>query len=270
VNLDDVYNPLDKQHLADSIARAFFQRPVLRLPPPERFHGAGIYAIYYKGSYPLYAEFSKSLRRMADAVKKVDFSEQPVPIYIGKSDAPGRRKGASVSERGATGSKELDSEGRGELEEAREFLTKKPTHRKLYNRLVKHSKSINAATNLDVSDFFCRYMLVDEIWVPLGEARLVELFKPLWNVLIEGFGSNPEGGGRKNTARPVWDILHPGRKDSLGIRVNPESEASIVDALRKAETIEELRSAIDAHRRARLAFNKAQHSDGDPAEESDE
>jgi hypothetical protein len=144
------------------------------------------------------------------------------------------------------------------LEEAQEFLTKKPEHRKLYDRLVKHSKSISLAKNLNLTDFFCRYMLVDEIWVPLGEARLLEMFRPLWNVLIEGFGSNPEGGGRTNTARPVWDILHPGRKEYLSVRVDKAVEGALVRGLREATTASMLEAAIVEHRKARLAFNRSQ------------
>ena len=102
-----------------------------------------------------------------------------------------------------------------------ELLVHKPKHTKLFARLRKHAASIGAVNNLRLGDFKCRYMLVDEIWVALGEARLVALFTPVWNVLVEGFGSNVEGGGRERTARSVWDILHPGRKDSLAIQVAP-------------------------------------------------
>ncbi len=99
-------------------------------------------------------------------------------------------------------------------------------------------------------------MLVDEIWVPLGEARLVDWFRPIWNVTVEGFGSKVEGGGRTTTARSVWDILHPGRKESLGIQVGSSVETKIVTALRDAKTIEQLRAAIKAHRDARRLFAK--------------
>lgn len=81
--------------------------------------------------------------------------------------------------------------------------------------------------------------------------QLVEWFRPLWNVLIEGFGSNVEGGGKKETARSVWDILHPGRKESLGIQVRLEVEKAIVASLRNAKTIGELRAAITEHREAK-------------------
>lgn len=137
------------------------------------------------------------------------------------------------------------------------MLVHKPKHTKLFARLRKHAASIGAVNNLRLGDFKCRYMLVDEIWVALGEARLVALFTPVWNVLVEGFGSNVEGGGRERTARSVWDILHPGRKDSLAIQVAPELEANILTGLRSARSIEELKAAIKLHREAKRQFAEA-------------
>ena len=250
------YNPLGRTHLADSIAREFFKRPLAPLPP-ESFPGAGIYAIYYGGDFPLYTPVACSLRAYESATAKkptATITNQPIPLYIGKSDPPGSRKGLFT---GASGKDAKAGGGEAVDEQTEELLTETPTHRKLFGRLTKHSKSISAANNLKLTDFKCRYMLVDEIWVPLGEARLVATFKPIWNVLIEGFGSNVEGGGRNDTARSVWDILHPGRKEGLGIQVAPEEEHSILNALRHAKDTEELALAIARHRDAKKKFAKA-------------
>jgi hypothetical protein len=243
VSEERVYNPLDKDHLAESIVREFFKLRLHPLPPADPFTGAGIYALYYKGDFLLYRNVAQSLWEFTDRVSQ----EQPTPIYIGKSDPPGSRKG--IFEEGG-------DDGQEGEEEAREVLTTRPKHRKLFVRLRQHAASISATKNLRLKDFECRYMLVDEVWVPLGEARLVNWFRPLWNVLIEGFGSNVEGGGRSTTARPVWDILHPGRKESLGIRVAPEIEDRVVSDLRSASTLNALHAAIKAHRDAKLAFRK--------------
>src|SRR5882672_7765525 len=160
---DRTYNPLDKDHLAESIVREFFKGQLHPLPPSESFAGAGIYALYYQGAFPLYSRISTSLIHFL-ASESESTEDQPIPIYIGKSDPPGSRKG-----------------------------------------LFEHAASISAAQNLKIADFQCRYMLVDEVWLALGEARLVDWFRPVWNVLIEGFGSKVEGGGRGSTARSVWD-----------------------------------------------------------------
>lgn len=231
------YNPLDKQQLAESIVREFFKRKPEPLPP-GRFEGAGIYALYYRGPFPLYSQASRSFRDF-----EANVLNEPTPIYVGKSDPPGSRKGAMLEEQ-------------DEAEESKEVLALKPKHRKLHERLCQHAKSIGETTNLRLEDFFCRHILVDEIWVPLGEARLLEWFRPVWNVLIEGFGSKVEGGGREKTARSVWDILHPGRKENLGIQVAPELESKIVTDLRSATNFAELRVAIKAHHLAKLDFRR--------------
>lgn len=244
MNDERIYNPLDKVHLAESIVREFFKGKLHPLPPAESFAGAGIYALYYKGDFPLYRTIAESMKRFKPAQSELS-EEQPIPIYIGKSDPPGSRKGGF----------EEESSEEGE-EEAEEILAAKPKHRKLHERLRQHGTSISMATNLKQSDFLCRYMLVDEVWVSLGEARLVDWFKPVWNVLIEGFGSKVEGGGRTTTARSVWDILHPGRKENLGIQVSRDIEAKVVGNLRGAKNMVELRAAIKAHYHAKRQFRK--------------
>lgn len=78
------YNPLDKKNLAESVANALLARPVYSLPPPDRFVGAGIYAIYYVGGdLPSY-------RRIAELNREGRFA---APIYIGKAVPPGARSG---------------------------------------------------------------------------------------------------------------------------------------------------------------------------------
>jgi hypothetical protein len=71
---EKIFNPLDKRNPGESIATAIFKRevfPLKKLPP---FEGAGIYAIYYKGNFPLYKKISEK--------NKKDFVQ---PIYAGKA-----------------------------------------------------------------------------------------------------------------------------------------------------------------------------------------
>lgn len=89
------YNPLDKGSIGDNIVRELAGRPILPLPAPksklrglsareDAFDGAGIYALYYVGDFPAYA-------RIAAANGEERFT---TPIYIGKADPQGGRKGA--------------------------------------------------------------------------------------------------------------------------------------------------------------------------------
>ena len=54
--------------------RFFNGTPVVNLPPPERFTGAGVYALYYTGKYKPYAKYGE-LNRLA----------YNRPIYVGKA-----------------------------------------------------------------------------------------------------------------------------------------------------------------------------------------
>ncbi len=47
--------------------------------------------------------------------------------------------------------------------------------------------------------------------LPLAESLLVEMYCPLWNQKIDGFGNHDPGKGRYNQQRSAWDIIHPGR-----------------------------------------------------------
>ena len=76
------FNPLDKSNLGESVAEAMLHQPVGALPP-EPFIGAGIYAIYYIGDFPLYEEIAKKNRN--------DLYHWP--IYVGKAVPAGARKG---------------------------------------------------------------------------------------------------------------------------------------------------------------------------------
>jgi hypothetical protein len=82
----------------------------------------------------------------------------------------------------------------------------------LRDRLRTHANSIDGAENLNVADFQYRALVVDDIWIPLGENMLIEEFKPIWNLIIDGFGNKTPGARRDTQYRSTWDVLHPGRK----------------------------------------------------------
>ncbi len=169
------YNPLDKVNLGSSVADALLESAVHSLDELKPFNGAGIYAIYYTGDFEAYTPLSE---------KNVN-DKFEAPIYVGKAVPPGARKGNFG----------LDAE----------------PGMALYKRLQEHAESVTAAENLRIEDFFCRFLVVDDIWIPLGESLLIAKFTPIWNKLIDGFGNHDPGKGRYNGARPKWDTLHPGR-----------------------------------------------------------
>lgn len=168
------FNPLDKRHLGESAANALLDSEVFMLPPGA-FVGAGVYALYYTGDHPAYAA-------LTDVNKDGHYL---CPIYVGKAVPDGARKG-----------------GQGDDVDPGFAL---------YKRLNDHAKSVSAAQNLKLEDFHCRFLSVDDIWIPLTESLLIERFKPVWNRVLDGFGNHDPGKGRHSGKMPPWDCLHPGR-----------------------------------------------------------
>ena len=185
------YNPLDKLYLGESVAKALLNRPVVPLPP-DPFIGAGIYALYYVGKFPAYKKIAER-----------NFKDQWAgPIYVGKAVPPGAGKGGYGL-----------GESPGEV---------------LYRRLREHAESIQQTKNLVIDDFKCRYLVVDDIWIPLGESLLISMLSPLWNKLIDGFGNHDPGAGRYNQQRSTWDEIHPGRPWAAKLRPHPRSTDEIL------------------------------------------
>jgi hypothetical protein len=190
------YNPLDRVELGKSVERALLAQPLEDLGAfiagrrQPKFPGAGLYALYYIGDSPDYAGIAPP-------------AQQPgaVPIYVGRARPRGARQGALG----------LDS------------TTAEPV---LFDRLRQHANSVRLVEQhaleerhpgLRVSDFLCRHLVADDIWVPMGEALLIGHYRPVWNVVVDGFGNHDVGGGRRDQARSSWDILHPGRQWALGL-----------------------------------------------------
>lgn len=191
----DAYNPLDKRNLANSIAAALLTGPIRDLRETADRVGAGVYAVYYVGLARPFAPYAPLAARNAERA----YSQ---PIYIGKAIPKGGRKGGLGLD--ATQGTALRA------------------------RLAKHARSIEAAgTTLAIEDFSYRCLVVDDIWIPLGENILIEEFKPLWNMVVDGFGNNDPGGRRKDQFRSSWDVLHPGRDWAEKLGVGPNTTAEI-------------------------------------------
>jgi hypothetical protein len=95
--------------------------------------------------------------------------------------------------------------------------------------LSEHAESIGNVSNIGIKDFYCRFLVVDDIWIPLGESLLIAKFSPIWNNIIDGFGNHDPGKGRYEGMRPRWDVLHPGRAWAAKCKSRPETPEQIVD-----------------------------------------
>ncbi|HMO16403.1 MAG TPA: Eco29kI family restriction endonuclease [Pirellulaceae bacterium] len=173
-----VYTNTAFVELVKDAIRFFNGTPVHALPPPERFHGTGVYAIYYTGRSMPYGKYSE-LNRLA-----YDF-----PIYVGKAVPKGWRQ-----------SRQADMSAQQSTE--------------LYSRLREHARSIAAAKNLSIDDFSCRFMIFEGAssdMIGTLEASIIKWKRPLWNSFLDGFGNHTPGKGRFEQARSEWDVIHPGR-----------------------------------------------------------
>ncbi|MCL6251550.1 Eco29kI family restriction endonuclease [Altererythrobacter sp. KTW20L] len=82
-------------------------------------------------------------------------------------------------------------------------------------------RAVDQATNLDLADFHVRFLVVDDIWIPLGENMLIETFRPVWDRAIDGFGNNGPGVRRKTQLTSPWDVLHPSRPSARNSTPSP-------------------------------------------------
>jgi hypothetical protein len=164
--------------LVKDAIRFFNGTPVHTLPPPESFHGTGVYAIYYTGKNPIYKKYAE--------LNRLSYS---YPIYVGKAVPKGWRQ-ARVSD-------SLDSQ-----------------FKELFGRLREHSRSIGITHEFELQDFSCRFVIFEDAssdMISTIEAALIKLNMPLWNTAVDGFGNHDPGSGRYEQAKSDWDVIHPGR-----------------------------------------------------------
>jgi len=164
--------------LVKDAIRFFNGTPVHPLPPPERFHGTGVYALYFTGASEPYSKYSE-LNRLA-----YDF-----PIYVGKAVPSGWRQSRSEHTDGGQSTE-------------------------LYSRIRQHGNNIKRVNSLSINDFWCRFMIFEGAtsdMIGSVEAALIKWKKPLWNSFLDGFGNHDPGRGRYEQAKSDWDVVHPGR-----------------------------------------------------------
>lgn len=190
------YNPLDMENLAHSIVTTMVETPPTPMADLPRFTGAGIYAIYYNGDFSAYAALASANKDGWD-----------VPIYVGKAVPQGGRRGIGVADHTTT--------------------------QALANRIRQHGNSLRAVENLDIDDFVARWLVVEDIWIPLGESALIRRHRPVWNALVDGFGNHAVDKGRGAGLRSRWDTLHPGRTWAADLPSRDESPSAIENEIRE-------------------------------------
>lgn len=158
----------------------------------------GVYVLYYRGDFPLYAD-----------LKDRNTGELRKPIYVGKAVSSGTRTG------GKRGAALPAPEAEVDLSTALDALDTSapaPLSNSLFRRLGEHAASIRKAeSTLRVEDFDVRVIPMADALVQWAEAVMIKSLRPIWNAQISGFGNHDPGKGRYGQARSIWDQLHPGR-----------------------------------------------------------
>ncbi|MGI5867863.1 MAG: Eco29kI family restriction endonuclease [Kiritimatiellia bacterium] len=175
---EHVYENEQFSEMLKDAVRFFHGTPVFNIPPPEKFSGAGVYALYCLSRSGMYSKFGNEINRTAYSV----------PIYVGKAVPRGWRQ-----------NRMLDKQESGNV---------------LFSRLSEHASSIQAGKGLSIDDFACRFVIFEgESAGMIGavEAAIIREHNPLWNSVIDGFGNHDPGSKRVTGRMTQWDALHPGR-----------------------------------------------------------
>lgn len=183
-----VFRSPQLQDLMLDALRFFNGTPAYELPPPKRFNGSGVYALYYMGEDPLYEKLGQ--------LNRVAYNH---PIYVGKAIPKGGRRGVST----------LVDEEPSLVKRLREHARSIELNQKFKGDIIK------GAPVLDLRHFACRFMIVptdEAALISPIEAALIRNYLPLWNSVVDGFGNHDPGSGRYKQAKSAWDVLHPGRK----------------------------------------------------------
>ncbi len=167
-----VFDPTSPQVIGEVVAKTLLlqEREALAKVTKQPFYGAGVYAIYYRGTFAPYQPIH----------------DKEHPIYVGKAD-PAAMHAMTASAQGV----------------------------RLHTRLRDHERSVSSATNLNIEDFDCRYLVVRSAWIETAEDLLINWFKPVWNNEMKvcyGFGKHGDSAGTRKNERSPWDTIHPGRK----------------------------------------------------------
>ncbi len=188
---DEAFDPLAVENVGVTLAVELLEQSIHQVPPTSAFPGAGVYALYYLGGHPAY-----------QSLVSLDGGHCKYPVYIGKAAGESSKQG---------------------------FSPKVSGKRKLLQRIRKHASSIEQAANLVLSDFRCRYLVLNDAYISLAESVMIRVFRPPWNGM--SLGSNPVGRNRMAGEPALWDSLHPGRggRPAGSSRRAAEAERLILD-----------------------------------------
>ncbi|MDT0377211.1 Eco29kI family restriction endonuclease [Streptomyces sp. DSM 42041] len=87
--------------------------------------------------------------------------------------------------------------------------------RPLRNRIRDHRRSIVGA-DLPINEFRFRALRLPDVHTNLGEDGLRVGYQPVWNSVLNGFGSHEQGQSTRKSKKSKWDTFHEGRDRTHG------------------------------------------------------
>jgi hypothetical protein len=159
-------------------------------------YGSGVYAIYYNGAHPAYAEISNT----------------ETPIYVGKAD-PAEPRAATPREQGVR------------------LFGRLSDHRRAIKRAEDYASARELPDPLRIVDFDCRRLVCATNAQLVAEKHLIEIFKPAWNSetkICFGISKHGDDSEMRRNKRSPWDVMHPGRDWANGNEVRPGMTAETI------------------------------------------
>ncbi|EID54297.1 Eco29kI family restriction endonuclease [Saccharomonospora xinjiangensis] len=109
-----------------------------------------------------------------------------------------------------------------------------PSTRPLHSRVHQHRRSIIEG-GLPPEEFSVRLLAMPDVHIDLGENGLRVGYQPVWNSVLNGFGSHEQGSTTRRSSRSKWDTVHEGRSRTYGAAKHDRDEliARATEAIRQ-------------------------------------
>jgi hypothetical protein len=176
---DGTLDPGNPDTVGRLVAIALLAQERVPLREMNPTYGSGVYAIYYIGLHPAYAEIRGS----------------ETPIYVGKAD-PAEPRAATPRQQGVR------------------LFSRLVDHREAIREVENYANTNGLSDPLRVDDFECRRLVCATNAQLVAERHLIEIFRPAWNLeskICFGISKHGDAATTRGNRKSPWDVLHPGR-----------------------------------------------------------
>jgi hypothetical protein len=210
---DGILDPGNPDTVGRLVVIALLAQERVPLREMNPTYGSGVYAIYYNGQHPAYAEIRGS----------------ETPIYVGKAD-PAEPRAATPREQGVR------------------LFRRLVDHREAIQEVEEYANKNGVEYPLRVDDFECRRLVCATNAQLVAERHLIEIFRPAWNQeskICFGISKHGDAATTRGNSKSPWDVLHPGRMWAMPSQprkgMTPETvTAKLIEHFSKTRRYEDL------------------------------